>query len=95
MNKFNRCPTNWREITNEEFTEKFFLYMKDEPEFRQIRPNFMSVYLFPIAGTVEKYGEDGLGIAICRDGKMRKFGNDLDWIEFERNIASQFRGDNS
>lgn len=106
MNKFNLLPINWNEITNEEFTKIFFLYVKDPIEFRQIfydqEGNRLNLYiracLFSVAGTKRTFGEDGLGTVIFRDGdscKFAKFGKDEDWSKFESDFAAQFRGDNS
>lgn len=106
MNKFNIFPDNWKEISNEEFTRIFFMYLKDQIEFRQMmrfsngEPASRRIYgnMFSISGTKTQFPEDGLGVALFRDGyscKFAKFGNDLDWSKFESDFAAQFRGDNS
>ena len=106
MNKYNLLPIAWREISNQEFTAAFMHYCLDPLEHRQMLyyqdgskiGQLINANLFSIAGTKRQFPEDGLGVAIFRDGyecKFAKFGNDADWLKFESEFAAQFRGDNT
>lgn len=100
-NHYNHRPKGWEEISEKEFRRIFFMYIYQEPEYRQIfydeessMSGIFSAKLFRLS-----YENDrDLGVAMVNDWKEDKlsfFRFGTRWSEFSNAFANQFRGDNS
>lgn len=111
MSNYNKFPSHWREISNEEFAKIFFHYQTPNPEFRQMfhddetgfrdmKKGYTSAKLFQIS---DPFHNSEIGIALFEiyiDSRIQKlgfakYGSEEDWLKFNSTFAYQFRGDNS
>ncbi len=97
---YNFPPEGWVEIDEAEFASKFFMYISDKIDFRQL-------FLTPDSnGTNDAklfwFYDEPLGVAIIKTYENMKFGvkyfrfgTEESWNEFTDDFCNQFRGDNS